>query len=275
MKFGASTFNKDINKFPDIVDSIEYYIPKLEIYKDRILQKDKFNELLDFRYSYDLESTMHAPYCPNININYPEDLIIDITDMNDKDIKFMKDIIDLSVKFDVEILVLHPGKIHNDDRKRSLINMTHNLNILVDYAMDSDIVIGLENKESTDLLSLGTEAKELVEIVKSIDSENLGVVFDIGHANLTCNGDKNRLKEYFEYLLDYIVHIHIHDNYGFNNGKFNGDLHLCPGLGNIDYSILNQIFEEDITLNFELFEINDIINGKSYITNLINKNEIK
>ena len=130
--------------------------------------------------------------------------------------------------------------------------------------MDSDVLIGLENKEATDKLTLGTSSNELIKIINSINNENIGIVFDIGHANLTCNGNQDQLKKYFEDLKEYIIHFHIHDNFGIDYGKYNGDLHLCPGEGNINYRILNNITNKNITFNFELFNL-----GKNTIIKLL------
>jgi sugar phosphate isomerase/epimerase len=56
-------------------------------------------------------------------------------------------------------------------------------------------------------------------------NEDIGLVFDVGHANL--NGQIERFLTVFK---DKIVHIHAHDN----DGK--DDQHLGIGLGNIDWS---------------------------------------
>lgn len=272
MKFGASTFINNINELLDIVDSIEFYIPKLNLYKNRLLQRDKLNELLDFRYSYNINSTMHAPYYPGKDNQYPLDLVINLTKMNKSDKILFKEIIDIAVKFDVSLLTVHPGIIINNNKEKSIEKMTKNLNEIVKYAMDSDILIGLENKEATDKLTLGTTSKELIDIINSINNDNIGIVFDIGHANLTCNGNQKKLEKYFEDLKKYIIHFHIHDNFGVDNGKYNGDLHLCPGDGNINYMILKDMKNKDIIFNFELFNLNDIIKGKNKIKDILNNN---
>ena len=55
-------------------------------------------------------------------------------------------------------------------------------------------------------------------------NEDIGLVFDVGHANL--NGQIERFLTVFK---DKIVHMHVHDN----DGK--GDQHLGIGIGNIDW----------------------------------------
>ncbi len=269
MIFGASTFMKNINNLPCIVDSIEYYIPRLELYEGRTINKEKVKYLVDLIKSFNLDySTVHGPYHPGLNSEYPKNLIIDLANMNDKDVKLIKEVVDLTVKFNASILTLHPGRIHNNDNKKSEIEMCKNLDIIVNYAEDCGILIGIENKEGTDKQNLGCNSKELINIIKTVNSNNLGIVFDIGHANLTCNGNQNDLQKYLDDLKKYIIHTHIHDNFGNKNNPFNGDLHLCPGNGTINYKILSSISKKDIVFNFELFNIDEIIEGKKYILNI-------
>jgi len=96
----------------------------------------------------------------------------------------------------------------------------------------------------------GTKIEELVEQVKKIDRENVGITFDFGHAYLSCKYYHFKFLDSIKLALPYIKHVHIHDNFGkpkvsyeeqdINLIQFGiGDLHMPVGWGTIPY---NKIF---------------------------------
>lgn len=91
--------------------------------------------------------------------------------------------------------------------------------------MLADIIKGVREsleKESTD---------------KASDFARIGACLDIGHAN--CVGDLP-LEVWVQRLSPYLMHTHIHDNYG-QRGK---DLHLPPGEGSIEVKTLIEHIEK-------------------------------
>ncbi|WNY27729.1 sugar phosphate isomerase/epimerase family protein [Methanolapillus ohkumae] len=265
MKFGASTFAGSLSDLNVLVDSIELYIPKMNLYSGRVLQKDRLNLFLDEFFSYDLLCTAHAPYFPDFSGEYPPDLSVDMSDLNGADLRLLTEAIDITALAGGDVLVLHPGRI-TDAPKKSFWRMVHNLRLLAKYAEDAGVLLGLENKEKTDPLNLCCDAEELMSAVKAVDSEYLGAVLDIGHANLTCGGDQKKLAEFVKTVSPDVVHVHVHDNHGRNTGQYNGDEHLCPGQGIIDYSVLKNLGRFDGIFNFELFSTDEIPLGKEYVS---------
>ena len=96
----------------------------------------------------------------------------------------------------------------------------------------------------------GTKIEELVEQVKKIDCENVGITFDFGHAYLASKYYRFKFLDSVKLALPYIKHVHIHDNFGkpkvsyeeqdINLIQFGiGDLHMPVGWGAIPY---NKIF---------------------------------
>ncbi len=96
----------------------------------------------------------------------------------------------------------------------------------------------------------GTKVEELVEQVKKIDRENVGITFDFGHAYLSSKYYHFKFLDSIKLALPYIKHVHIHDNFGkpkvsyeeqdINLIQFGiGDLHMPVGWGVIPY---NKIF---------------------------------
>lgn len=96
----------------------------------------------------------------------------------------------------------------------------------------------------------GTKIEELVDQVKKIDRENVGITFDFGHAYLASKYYRFKFLDSIKLALPYIKHVHIHDSFGkpkvsyeeqdINLIQFGiGDLHMPVGWGAIPY---NKIF---------------------------------
>lgn len=90
-------------------------------------------------------------------------------------------------------------------------------------AHEYGMVVAIENMPSVPFF-LGQSAEELESLV---DGTDLGICFDIGHANTA-----GQIDEMIEIFSDRIVNIHIHDN----NGK--RDEHLTIGDGSIDFGLI-------------------------------------
>jgi Sugar phosphate isomerases/epimerases len=263
MRFGVSTFAGPLSELDGLADSIELYIPKMNLYVGRELQTNRLDEFFDSFFSYDFYCTAHAPYVPDASGEYPSNLSVDTANMTPADFELMKEAIDITAHAGGDVLVIHPGKIDGDARK-SFGRMINNLKQLAAYAEDIGVLIGLENKEKTDTTNLCCDAAELAAAVNAVDSDYLGATLDIGHANLTCGGDQKKLAAFVKTLSPYVVHVHIHDNHGIDVGRYNGDEHLAPGQGIIDYAAIRGLGDYDETFNFELFSIDEFIEGKEY-----------
>ncbi len=76
-------------------------------------------------------------------------------------------------------------------------------------------------------------ADDFTRFYKDLGETNMGITFDLGHANV--NG---QIDEFFEKLPERIVHAHLHDNHGRN------DEHLGLGDGNIDWQKTVRAFKK-------------------------------
>jgi len=270
MRFGVSTFAGPLSELDGLADSIELYIPKMNLYVGRELQTDRLDEFFDSFFSYDFYCTAHAPYVPDASGEYPSDLSVDTANMTPADFELIRESIDITAHAGGDVLVIHPGKITGDSRK-SFGRMINNLKQLAAYAEDVGILLGLENKEKTDATNLCCDAAELAAAVNAVDSDYLGATLDIGHANLTCGGDQQKLAAFVKTLSPYVVHVHVHDNHGIGVGRYNGDEHLAPGQGIIDYAAIRGLGNYDETFNFELFSVDEFIEGKDYFKKKISE----
>lgn len=85
---------------------------------------------------------------------------------------------------------------------------------------ENSILVAIENMPSMPFF-LGRTAKELNDLV---DGTDLGITFDIGHANTM-----GQIDAMIDTFADRIINIHIHDNHG------SKDEHLTIGDGDIDF----------------------------------------
>jgi sugar phosphate isomerase/epimerase len=262
---GASSFAGSFPELKEQVHSVELYIPKLGIYEGIELQKNRLNKILDELSTYNLVTSIHAPYFADVP-TYPQELVIDTASMGRSDFRLMEEAIELANRLDSKVVVVHPGRANNSNHEASFSKMVENLRSIAVIAEDCGVILGLENKEGTDQGNLCCSADELVKAVNEVDSPNLGATYDVGHANLTCGADPEKLQEFTETVLSCIVHIHLHDNSGHWTDEYAGDQHMAPGSGTVDFSILNMLSEYRGIYNFEVFSMDDVIAGKDVIS---------
>ena len=92
----------------------------------------------------------------------------------------------------------------------------------------------------------GTKIEELVDQVKEIDRDNLGITLDFGHAYLTSKYYHFKFLDSIKLALPYIKHLHIHDCFGKAQQSYEerdidliqfgiGDMHMPVGWGEIPY----------------------------------------
>ena len=145
--------------------------------------------------------------------------------------------------------------------------MVKNLCTLASIAEDYGVTLGLENKEGTDPSNFCCEAEELSRTIEAVNSEYLKATFDIGHANLTCGGDPEKLGNFVRTLQKHIIHLHLHDNSGQWTEKYDGDEHMAPGMGCTDFSVLKLLSGYRGVYNLEVFSLEDILFGKNTLKN--------
>jgi len=156
--------------------------------------------------------------------NYMETNLAEDTNIVRKKIKAQLEVVKQLSSNPNIIVVYHPGKII---RKTKNINTTlKNLEFALKEVEGSDVMIAMENMpRCEDGYHIGSDYRDLKKILKEIDSPNLGVCFDWGHANnyagvFAKEYKKGRpyiknfdyQKEIIEELNEKIVYAHIHYN---------------------------------------------------------------
>lgn len=262
MIIGASSFAGTLPELRAEVDSIELYMPKLEVYEGTRLIRSRIKKIKDILSSYNISTSIHAPYFSDAP-NYPHELVVDTAKLDGTQERLLKESIEIAEELGSVVVVIHPGRIKGD-KERSFENMISNISRIAKFAQDRNVTLGLENKEGTDPENLCISASELVEAIERTGSPNLGATFDIGHANLTCKGDTEKLRQFSKIMKDHVVHVHVHDNTGSLTEEYWGDLHRAPGNGMIDFSVLGELDFNGV-YNLEVFSIEDVKSGKKIL----------
>jgi sugar phosphate isomerase/epimerase len=123
----------------------------------------------------------------------------------------------------IDMITIHPGISNltcNALRDRSIINAKLTMKSLDRVSKEFGVMVAVENMPNFSFM-LGQTAEDLHNI---IDGTDLGVCFDIGHANTT-----GQIDDMVEKFNDRIINVHIHDNMG------DRDAHMTMGEGNIDF----------------------------------------
>jgi sugar phosphate isomerase/epimerase len=166
----------------------------------------------------DLVITIHLPYS-DLNLASMNQPIWEET------VRQMKACLSLASDF-ARLAVVHPG--HLSPLGMQMPDAAWSQNIagirqVCDHASDLDMKIAVENMVNMPAL-LGRRPEEIAGILETVDRENVGFIFDVGHANTNGNVE-NFLK-----LKNIMIHAHMHDNHG------ERDEHLPVGNGTVPWS---------------------------------------
>ncbi|NPA63009.1 MAG: sugar phosphate isomerase/epimerase [Methanococci archaeon] len=211
--------------------------------------------LLEVKDKYDVDVVVHAPFS-DLNPASMNEKVRKLT------IECIRDAIEGAFELDAEIVVVHPGyipELWSNYKSEILDNNFSTLSEIVEIAEDYGIKIGLENMPNFRGV-LGTTPESLLDIIKDIDSKNLGITFDIGHANTVAN--PSEFVEKLHKIGIGIIHVHIHDNNGYE------DEHLRIGEGNINFiDVLEKLKEIDYkgVLSIENKNIRDAVKSKEIL----------
>ncbi|HAR64210.1 MAG: hypothetical protein DKM50_09540 [Candidatus Margulisiibacteriota bacterium] len=164
--------------------------------------------------------SFHAPFGADIDITSLDEKV------RDNSYQELLNAADAAVLIGVRYLVIHPGpeKPHNpsdQDHMQRLENAGKVLNKVASFCKDHKIDLVLENVLPH--LIFGN-MRDMLWILGSINTTNVGTCMDTGHAALSGDIDIITYK-----ISGYLRYIHAHDN----KGKY--DDHLPPGSGTIDW----------------------------------------
>ena len=207
---------------------IKTEIAYIEIVDDgfHTLNKQRVSMLKNVGESYGLKYSVHAPFA-DINIASSSKPMLKTT------LKRLEKSISYANDLNAYVWVFHPGLETGVSMFYPGVDWLQNLKttrLLLNIAGDYGVKIAIENVPEPYPFLMKT-VEDFTKFYEEIN-EDIGLVFDVGHANL--NGQTER---FLTILADKIVHIHAHDN----DGK--SDQHLGIGLGNIDWKNVANMLE--------------------------------
>lgn len=176
---------------------------------------------------------------------------------NHPDHQFLTDVnmklLDVCKALEIEYMIFHPGSYPEAvSAKQSLDGTVEWFLPFVERAEKLGIKLCMENMFDVVagdrvIRQFGSRPDELAELVEKINSKNVGVCWDCGHAHVGMLNQKESLK----LLRDKVWTTHIHDN----RGQYSNDLHLPPFYGSLDWeNLMEGLKEIDYagTFNFEI-----------------------
>ena len=165
----------------------------------------------------DLVITIHLPYS-DLNLASMNQPIWEET------LRQMKECISFASEF-CGLAVVHPGYLSPLGKQmpdRAWEQNILGLQEICDHAEEFGMRIAVENMLNIESM-LGRTPEEIQGILENVRRENLGFVFDVGHANTNGNVDS------FLALKEKMIHVHVHDNKGAR------DEHLPVKSGNVNW----------------------------------------
>ncbi|MCS7143693.1 MAG: sugar phosphate isomerase/epimerase [Archaeoglobaceae archaeon] len=205
-----------------------------------------YNELIELKWSYDLELLIHSP---STTTNF----IATSENMRKASYAEMQKVLHIADRAGAEVVTFHigwnPGFINNGSFyfPQELFD-EHNEKVLLKelkpFLKRTEILLSLEN---TVAIKGGIE-KALKQILNETE---LALTLDLGHYNI-------QKCEFFLENFDRVVNVHLHDNNG------DRDEHLALGRGKLDLSLF-PLAEYDSYMTIETREENSILETREYL----------
>lgn len=187
----------------EIIGEGKHYLPAIK------------SQLIELMPSYNLELLIHAPMS-DINIGSLNPGVKRLS------LEIIYETLCIARELNISLVSLHPGNLSplgyvvpHVARKTNI----ESLRTIANWGRELNVQIAVENLPLRNWTLCNT-AEELIEAINNLD---LGICFDIGHANVI--GEIDTILTYG----DRILNVHVHDNDGTK------DLHWVLGKGNIDF----------------------------------------
>jgi sugar phosphate isomerase/epimerase len=191
------------------------------------LNRRRVQVLSELAASYGLKYTVHAPFA-DINIASPSKPLLNTM------LKRLKKSILYASALNSQVWVFHPGLKTGISTFYPGKEWARNLKtarLLFKSANAHGVEAAIENVP--DPFPFIMKSMEDFKRFYSGVNENIGLVLDIGHANIN-----KQIELLLTTFADKIVHIHAHDNYG------KSDQHLGIGYGNVNWEKVANLVRE-------------------------------
>jgi sugar phosphate isomerase/epimerase len=221
-KIGLSTLyllDTSFNKMVRHLHKLETAYIEIVDEGSHALNKQRVATLKKIGKNYGIKYSVHTPFA-DINIASPSKPMLKAM------LKRLKKSITYASALDASTWVFHPGLKTGVSIFYPGKDWNQNLKttrLLFKFARDHGVEAAIENvPEPFPFLMKSVE--DFTRFYSEVN-EDIGLVLDIGHANI--NG---QTETFLTKFADKIVHVHAHDNYG------KSDQHLGIGYGNVDWN---------------------------------------
>ena len=156
---------------------------------------------------------------------YPHSLSLPNEFVRQDSLDYMRQCADNAAILGAKILLVIPGHtLYGQRVEDAHLRLLDSIDWICRYASQYDLSLGIEpaNKMVSDLVNTSSDA---LKIITELKHDNLGVVLDTGHLNLTKESVEAALKNLGSLLLQ----VHVNDNDGLQQQN------LIPGDGTIDF----------------------------------------
>lgn len=197
----------------NIFQGCEIFYP----YNVSLEQKKMYSETIkNFTKYENFEIVLHMPYAADSNVAIQSEEVM----------LRLHEAIEFANNYGVKKLTLHPGFVTEGYTKEEAISISvKNVKELCEHAKKYNMVIMIENLVGKHELCLTEE--EIDSYLKLVNKDNCKFILDCGHYNVA-NNNKD-LKDVVYKLKDYLVHLHLSNNYGVR------DEHAKLDEGNINF----------------------------------------
>lgn len=300
MKTGATIYNVSTRgKLREFIQELhdlgfrifELYLPLCNAIKpDSSVNSDSLKELRDVLSTFSIEElTAHGYYDDELGV-MSNIASVDETTRKMAE-KTMNSMIEFCSELNIHILNEHPGTLFPELKRSNSINISfmandfarlgkpravemvvRTLKNCVKKAEDNDVVICLENEvPRLDTLPVADDPIVIPTLVEALNSDNVKGTCDVGHLALSASFFGFDLRLALMLMKPYLRHLHLHDNKlvpfpvgGTNREKGEGDLHLPPGQGLIDFkSVMRTLSGVDAVYNLEVLQYKTLADFKT------------
>lgn len=186
--------------------------------------------LLSNRWEYEIDKILEESQKLGIEFSQSHLEFYNVCDYNipNRDVKeeLVRRGIIASGRLGVKWAVLHLGSVYKEGAYSYKESKHQNMEYLkphLETAKKNGIGLAVENLPDKEKRRFTGSPEELIDIVDTINSENLGICWDVGHGNLM----KINQVAWIEEFGDRLKAVHIADNYG------EWDEHMAPFYGNV------------------------------------------
>jgi sugar phosphate isomerase/epimerase len=200
--------------------------------------------------SYDLQLSLHAPFS-DVNIGSFNERI------REEAVRQVIEAIEVADGLGMKMATVHPGffsplSYYSPDKVMEIARGS--IQLIDSKIKGLGIEVGLENMPDM----VVTTCRRAEDLLQLIDGTDIGICFDVGHANTTGEIDN------FLRLTDSFVNVHLHDN----DGK--RDRHMAMGAGTVDFeSVIGELSDYSGTFVLESRSWEDALTGRAYLEELL------